>query len=426
MRKAFLAALALLLLGTTSQGQPPPVMVGPPPPPAPPGLVGPPPPVVDPRDVFWSAPPAYPDAVPERLWFYADYLLWWIRNGPVNTPLVTTGSATDAVPGALGQPGTSVLFGNRPLQFGAFNGLRLGAGFDLGLGWSLEGGFFGLERRAATFLLASDDNGNPLIARPVFNNQAGARAAYLDALPGVLTGNASVIARSQLQSYELNVAAQLYRDPSLGIDLLAGFRTLQLNEDLGITDNVTALVPGVLTFLGGPADPPNSLTIIDRFHVYNRFYGGQVGGRVFWQPGRFDLGLTAKLALGATQRLALIDGATNLNSPGSSPTTNVGGILAQPSNIGRFFQSSFGVIPEVGLDVGYWILPQVRLGVGYDFLYWNRVARPGNLIDSNVNPAQVPRDPNFGNGLGDARPAFQFHQSAFWAQGFRVGLRVQY
>jgi hypothetical protein len=339
---------------------------------------------------------------------------------------VTTGSPLDAVPGALGQDNTAVLFGDRPLHFDAFSGVRLGAGFDLGGGWTLEGNYFGLERRVVGLTLNSDDNGNPLIARPIFDNQTGTPGAYLDALPDVLTGRVAVSARTQLQGYGLNLAVDLYHDRSLSIDLLTGFRTLELNEDLRITDNVTALTPGFLTFLGGPADPPSSLTIFDHFHTYNRFYGGQLGGRVSWQVERFDLGVTGKLALGSTQRLALIDGFTSLNTPGTSPVTNAGGILAQPTNSGRFFQSSFGVIPELGLDLGCWLTPQVRLSLGYEFLYWARVARPGSQIDPTVNPAQVPRDPNFGNGLGDARPAFPFHRSDFWAQGLNFGVRFLY
>jgi hypothetical protein len=418
MGKAVLAAIAVFLASATclpAQSSP--------------AVLGPPAPFVGPEDTFWSLPAGCAEPGPEcheRVWLSADYLLWWVRNGPLPVPLVTTGSPLDAVPGALGQNNTVVLFGNRPLDFGAFSGVRVTGGFDLGTGWAVEGSYFGLERRVAGFPLNSDPNGNPLIARPVFDNQAGAPGAYLDALPGVLAGGVAVSARTQLQGYELNLAVELYQTPSMSLDLLAGFRTLELNEDLRVTDNVAALVPGVLTFLAGPADPPNSLTILDRFHTYNRFYGGQVGGRAAWHGDWIDLGVTGKLALGSTQRLALIDGFTNLNTPGMSPTTNVGGILVQPSNSGRFFQSSFGVIPEFGLDAGCWLTSQLRVSLGYEFLYWSRVARPGNQIDTNVNPAQVPRDPNFGNGLGDARPAFQFRQNTFWAQGFHLGLGFQY
>jgi hypothetical protein len=416
MRKRFLPAVACLLVSAALAGGQ-----------APPAVPDPPAPAADPRETFWSLPPACPEpGCQERVWFSADYLLWWVRSGPLPAPLVTTGSPLDAVPGALGQGNTAVLFGGGPLGFGAFSGLRLGGGFDLGEGWALEGGYFGLERRAVGFTANSDPNGNPLIARPVFDNQAGVPGAYLDSLPDVLTGGVSVSARTRLQGYELNLAVALFDEPWLRIHLLTGFRTLELNEDLRITDNVMALVPGILTFLGGPAGPPSSLTVFDHFHNYNHFYGGQVGGRVYWRPSRFDVGVTGKLALGSTQRLALIDGLTTLNTPGASPVTNPGGILAQPTNSGRFFNQSFGVIPQLDLDVGWWLTPLVRLSVGYEFLYWGSLARPGNQIDTTVNPAQVPRDPNFGNGLGDARPAFQLHTSAFWAQGFHFGVLFQY
>src|SRR5262245_32961159 len=39
-----------------------------------------------------------------RWWVNTEYLLWWVRGGPLNTPLVTTGSLADIPPGALGQP----------------------------------------------------------------------------------------------------------------------------------------------------------------------------------------------------------------------------------------------------------------------------------------------------------------------------------
>src|SRR5262245_9985124 len=52
-----------------------------------------------------------------RLWVSAEYLLWWIKDGPFPVPLATTGSATDPTPGALGQPGTTVLFGGSNVDF---------------------------------------------------------------------------------------------------------------------------------------------------------------------------------------------------------------------------------------------------------------------------------------------------------------------
>jgi hypothetical protein len=382
---------------------------------------------VRPEETFWSVPEPDPESGPQdRVWARADYLLWWIRSGPINTPLVTTGSPLDMVPGALGQNGTQVLFGDKPLHFDAFSGLRLAAGFDLAWGLGIEGSYFALERQLTGFSASSDDNGNPLLARPVFNNQGPGENAYLYALPGTASGSVVLSGHTRLQGGEFNLAANFYRDSSMSFSVFTGFRLLELDEDLNINDTVTPLVPGFLTFMGAPADPPNSLTDFDGFRTHNKFYGGQLGGRFTWRTDRFDVGLLGKLALGSSQELVLINGLSTLNNPGNAAVTNPGGLLAEPTNIGRHYHSSFGVIPELGLDLGYRVTPQFKLTFGYTFLYWNRVARPGNQIDRAVSPAQVARDPTFGISQGDLRPLFQPHESDFWAQGINVGMEVQY
>jgi hypothetical protein len=384
--------------------------------------------VVRPEETFWSDPAHDPETGPrDRVWARLEYLLWWIRNGPVNTPLLTTGSPLDAVPGALDQGGTQVLFGGAPLHFGAFSGLRFTAGVDLSCGVGLEAGYFALERRTVGFSAASDADGNPVIARPVFNNQGPAENAYLYALPGTASGSVVINAHTQLQGGEIDFAANLADTPSVRFSVFAGFRALELKEDLTLTGSVTPLVPGFLTFMGGPGDPPNLLTDYDSFQTVNRFYGGQIGGRFTWRSDRFDVGVVGKLALGATQELVIINGVSALNTPGMPPTTNPGGLLAEPSNIGRISRTTFEVIPEVGLDLGYQVTPQFRVSLGYTFLYWSRVARPGNQIDRTVSAGQVARDPTFGNTAGDLRPLLvQPRESDFWAQGLSFGMEFQY
>ena len=105
-----------------------------------------------------------------RFWVNADYLLWWMKGGPANTPLVTTGAINDIPPGALGQPGTQVIYGDRPFGFGTLSGVRLGAGIELSPCTTLEGNYFLIQRGVSRFRAASDGAGNPLIARPFFNN----------------------------------------------------------------------------------------------------------------------------------------------------------------------------------------------------------------------------------------------------------------
>ncbi len=414
LRTAFLVSVAVLLTrATLVQAQP-----GPIPPSA--EVVE-----VPPEEGFWSTPYDPAPGPQDRGWVTVDYLLWWVRSGPINTPLVTTGSPLDAVPGALGQSGTATLIGNGPVNYGTFSGLRLGAGFSLISGLGLEASYFALERRAAGFSAISDANGNPFIARPVFNDQGPAENAYPYAIPGMASGAVAVKTQTRLAGGDLNMGANVYQSPTMSFTLLAGFRMVELDETLLVNGVVTPLIPGVLTFLGAAADPPNSFSDFDSFKVYNRFYGGQIGGRFTWRRGRFDLGLLGKLALGSTQELMFVNGFSALNSPGTAATTNPGGLLTQPTNLGRFYHSSFGVIPELGLNLGYCITPQCKVTCGYTFLYWNRVARPGNQIDRVVSASQVARDPGFGTAPG-TQPVVQFHESAFWAQGINFGLEFQF
>jgi hypothetical protein len=177
--------------------------------------------------------------------------------------------------------------------------------------------------------------------------------------------------------------------------------------------------------VGGPADPPNTFTDFDSFKTYNQFYGGQIGGRLNWTCDHFDLELIGKVALGATQELVVINGVSTVTAPGSAPVTNPGGLLAEPTNSGRFFHSSFAAVPEFGLNVGYKLTEQLRVNVGYSFLYWSAVARPGDQIDRTVSASQVARDPTFGSSPAD-RPVFQLHENSFWAHGLKCGLEWQF
>ena len=66
-------------------------------------------------------------------------------------------------------------------------------------------------------------------------------------------------------------------------------------------------------------------------------------------------------------------------------TVNTGGVLVQPSNTGRFYRSTFSAVPELALDVGWWVTPLIRLSLGYQFLYWPGVARPGRALPSGTD-----------------------------------------
>jgi hypothetical protein len=292
---------------------------------------------------------------------------------------------------------------------------------------AVEAGYFLLEQGSSGFAAFSGADGTTVIARPVINAQTLAESAYPSAFPGSVTGGTAVTAQTRLQGYDLNLSASLYRDAVLRFDVLGGFRSLYLNESLAISDIQNPVVPGFVNFMGAPVDALTLVIDLDRFRTHNVFYGGQLGGRLTWQEDQLGVSIVGGVALGATQQLAFVNGATVLFAPGARPVAAAGGILAQPSNIGRWYHTSFSVVPEVGLDCGYQVTPWLRASIGYTLVFWSGVARPGNQIDRTVNPSQVPIDATFGQGGGPARPAPPpFHESDFWAQGISFGLTFSY
>jgi len=359
------------------------------------------------------APAAFDADDGARLWGGAEYLLWWVKDGPLPTPLVSTGNPLDPFPGALGQPGTRVLFGGQGLDYGALSGVRLTLG-----GWlncdgtcGLEGGGFLLERGAKGFGAGSDAAGNPPIFLPVFRSDLGREGTFIISDPlRVFAGSVAVVSTSRLWGAEVNGYRNVARRGGLSLDALAGFRYLNLEERLT---------------LGAALNDPlldSQEIVADSFATRTQFYGGQLGARARFHRGTLSADLTAKVGLGDNRQAVDVLGATALSGGGTAPGTFPGGVFTQPTNIGRRTRDEFAVVPEFQLKVGYDVLPSLRVTVGYDFLYWTDVVRPGNQVDHAVNQTQ-----SLGGALaGPATPAPLFNRSDFWAQGVTFGLEFRY
>ena len=374
------------------------------------------------------APPLVPQvtAVP-RFWFRTEYLLWWNKSGPLSAPLLTTGSPSDAVPGALGQPNTQILYGGGGIDFRALSGLRFESGLWLNPDqtFAVESGFFLLGGRAPRFSAASDSFGNPLIARPTINALSGNEDSYVDSFPGVMSGGATISNVSQLASWDIGGAVNFVQTDRFRLDGLLGFRYLSLFESLRIEDQLFPLVNGDLTFLGQPVDTSSSVMDVDRFRTINNFYGGQFGTRMTWTSGRWVIGATGKVALGDSHETTIIRGSSALFSPNGSVTYIPGGVLATSANIGNYSRQAFAVVPEAGLNVGFHITPRTMIRFGYTFIYWSNVLRPGNQVNRIVSPNLVPTDASYGTP-GPNQPAYQFHASSYWAQGLNFGLEFDF
>jgi Putative beta barrel porin-7 (BBP7) len=199
------------------------------------------------------------------------------------------------------------------------------------------------------------------------------------------------------------------------VDFLGGFRFLQLEEGLMITENLN--VPQPLTTGVG------NIIVVDNFHTRNEFYGGQIGIDAEWRWRRWFLGGTGKLAIGDMHQMVDIDGATTFVN-GPNPGTARGGFLALPgANLGTYTRDTFAVVPELGLKVGFYLTERLRFSVGYSVLYASSVVRPGDQIDTNINPSYIPRN---GPPQGPVLPAFAFKATDFYAQGVNFALEWRY
>jgi hypothetical protein len=102
-----------------------------------------------------------------------------------------------------------------------------------------------------------------------------------------------------------------------------------------------------------------------------------------------------------------------------------GGLLAAGPNLGRFSNATFGVVPEITLNVGYQLTPTLRAYVGYNFLYWTNVIRPGDQIDPVVDLSFVPNS-GVTTFSGIARPQVLFNQTDLWVQGIQFGAEFRW
>jgi hypothetical protein len=359
------------------------------------------------------------------VWGSAEYLLWWVKNGPLPVPLVTAG--TPASLGILG-PKTRVLFGGTDIDYQSFSGGRftLGSWFDRGYHLGLEGSGFFLEKRPATFATTSDVTGTPVLARPVINAITGRETVELVSAPGVAAGSIGVRSFSNLYGWDLSLIGHVYDRASVSVDVLGGFRYLHVDEHLDVQQNTVLLAGGSSGLAGMGVLPPASVAIFDHFGTLNQFYGGHLGARVEYGGDALFVNVLGKVALGGTHETSNIAGATRSTSTTGRQTSVPGGLLALSSNSARTARDEFAVAPELGVNVGYKINRLVRAYVGYTVLYISDVARPGDQISRIVNPALVPSSQTFGTARGPAQPSFNFQRTDFWAQGVNFGLEIRY
>ena len=362
----------------------------------------------------------------ELFWVSGEYVAAFFRPMRLDSPLVTIGSVADPRQGVLGQPGTGVLYGQEQVTSGLTSGARIEAGafLDQENRFSLECIGIIFAPNTQTFRTASDPAGNPVLARPVFGTDLGRETSFLTASPNVFAGSINIQTTSQMGGVEFNGRWHGYSGERLHFDGLVGFRYLRLAERLQINESHSGL-NGVPILFNGNGLNYDSLAVLDSFATTNNFFGTQFGGRLTWESDLVSLAAFAKLGLGATMEHVSINGSTTFMSAVNPTTTVNGGVLALPSNIGDHNRTVFGVLPEMGVNVGINLSEHVRLNMGYSTLLW-RVARPGLQYDHNVNTSYAPSSQNYGITGGPAAPTFRSNDELFWSHNLTIGMEFHF
>ena len=364
------------------------------------------------------------------VWAQGEYLLWW-TSGMNLPPLVTTspqGTLREEA-GVLGQPNTTILFGDAPLEVGSQSGARVSLGMWLDPTGcrAIEGSYMILGQASQRFEMSSE--GDPTIARPFFSlglvapPEPAEQSSLLIAFDGVdgqgedfLRGGSILVeGKTRFQGAELLFRRSLVQHGERQLHLLLGYQFNRLEDELLIEHEYTVELPAL--------EAGTHYEQFDLFDTANSFHGAQLGVVFRERLRRLSLDMSMKLGLGGTHSRVLIDGET-ISTLNAVSDESLGGLLALASNIGEYQRNHFAMIPELGVTLGYDVTCGVRATFGYTFLYWSKVARPGDQIDLDVNISQFGDDG--ANLVGEPRPEFSWVTTDFWAQGLRFGLDCRY
>lgn len=346
-----------------------------------------------------------------RLWVQGEALLWTPKG--VQPPALASGSTLDA------PADTAVLFGER----GVFQEMSGGGRITGGFWWTpvrcagIQASYFEVDGHDREFHAVGDDR--TILLRPLVDARDGLPGDVLTAYPGVMEGAIDAWADTELSGAECLWRRMLACQPGFRLDFMAGYRYGRLYDRLLTQEHMLSLDP-VSGWAAG-----TEIWREDLFRTVNEFHGGELGLLARWQRGCWALDVTGKVALGGTATTTTIEGATTtLETINDADllTFYDGGVLALPTNMGRYREGRFTVLSELEVALRRELLCNLWFRIGYNLFGWSRVGRAADQVDTGVNPTQIPP----GALVGDARPAFVPQTSTFWAQGLSLGLEYQF
>lgn len=340
-----------------------------------------------------------------------EYLIMWFKSHR-HPPLITTGDANNTVPGAIGQPGTSILHDDR-------DGAGASSAFRITYTWWLEpefscidASFFIMEQRRLPFDVASNAQGQPVLSRPFFNPSAGTEDADPRALPFVARATLQDNFYTRLMGAEANFKCNMSGEPCTKcpvVTLMFGPRWIRLDEKYNNFDVSQDL----------PAGAGDTRTFTDNVTCYNEFVGGQVGASVRARWHQLIMDTSFKIAVGENFRTLKMNGGTMIHNDATGAVTQSGeGFFVQSTNSGIEHSERISIVPEFNFSLGYYITDNFKFSIGYGIFDMSNVLRPGNQLDRRID-LQAP-------GITTTLPARSNHSTDFWAQWMNFGFEFIY
>jgi hypothetical protein len=376
----------------------------------------------------------------DRLWVRADYLYWWMESNHV-PPLATT-VPEGGGPGTITNPNATIALGDGRWDTDGRSGIRTQIGYLLcpDRMLSVQADFFILEQGGRSDSLAATDG--TLLYRPFIDTSSGTGVWAAQQADTISVSSTSQVASAgvalrtplccrtwccepgkggekgcDLDALQKGIGCDPCVRRGYQVDLFGGYRYFGVDESLTI--NETASFP--------PNQPNTFFDLTDQFETRNQFHGGEVGIVAQCYRGPWALEGLLRVALGNNREEVIISGrSVTTTVPPTAPEIRDGALFANPSNIGRYTEDHFAVIPEFQLRLRRQVTERLSLSIGYSFLYLSDLVRPGDQIDFAVDGRWL--DPNFvPPGTPPAvHPEPKFERSDAWLQGMDVGLTWNY
>jgi hypothetical protein len=301
-----------------------------------------------------------------RLYGSVEYLLYWFENQRV-PPLVVIAPSRSPFRNPAGVPGEVVLLGGQRVDFGGIDAMRVTSGYwlDSQQNIGIEASGFLTEQQAELFSVIH----NGAATNPVLLGRTDGTLAIVSAVgfPGLLRGGVVASEHTRLWGAEVNGVLN-WSDSCRGrIDLLAGFRYLDLDESLDVQDFTQSLL-----------FPTTQFIRTDSFDGRTQFWGPQFGSRATLAWGNASLALIGKIGVGVSHLSVDREGETVL--PGNPPGVTPGGVLVNAANAGHDTTNRFAAVSETTIQIGYQWTKCIQTTVGYNFLYLTSAARVGDQV----------------------------------------------